>query len=134
MVVLDHIFPYLSTKKGGKAMKKQAHMETIPNTFRDRDYEVNIRFPEFTCLCPRTSQPDFAEMVITYVPGKLIVELKSLKLYLNSYRERGIFHEEAVNRILDDFVKAVKPRSVEVTGNFNVRGGIHTTVTAQYQE
>ncbi|MCX5850579.1 MAG: preQ(1) synthase [Deltaproteobacteria bacterium] len=113
-------------------MTKQAHMETIPNAFKDRDYEVNIRFPEFTCLCPRTSQPDFAEIIITYVPGKLIVELKSLKLYLNSYRERGIFHEEAVNRILDDFVKAVKPRRAEVTGNFNVRGGIHTTVTARH--
>lgn len=113
-------------------MKKQAHMETIPNAFKDRDYEVNIRFPEFTCLCPRTSQPDFAEMVITYVPDKLIVELKSFKLYLNSYRDRGIFHEEAVNRIIDDFVKVVKPRRVEVTGTFNVRGGIHTTVTARH--
>jgi 7-cyano-7-deazaguanine reductase len=107
-------------------------METIENNFRERDYEVDIRFPEFTCLCPKTGQPDFAEIIITYVPDKLLVELKSLKLYLNSYREKGIFHEEAVNRILDDFVTTVHPKNVEVTGKFNVRGGLHTTVTADY--
>jgi len=107
-------------------------LETIPNNYRTRDYEVNIRFPEFTCLCPRTGQPDFAEIVLRYVPGELLVELKSLKFYLNAYRTRGIFHEEAVNRILEDFVEAVKPKSAEVTGNFNVRGGIYTTVRAGY--
>jgi len=107
-------------------------METIENKFRERDYEVNIRFPEFTCLCPKTAQPDFAEITLCYVPDALLVELKSLKLYLNSYRDRGIFHEEAVNLILKDFVDKVCPKRLEVTGNFNVRGGIHTTVTARY--
>ncbi len=107
-------------------------LETIPNNYRERDYEVDIRFPEFTCLCPKTGQPDFAQVVIRYVPGDLLVELKSLKFYLNAYRTRGIFHEEAVNRILSDFVDTVKPKKAEVTGVFNVRGGIHTTVRAAY--
>ena len=107
-------------------------METVENKYRERDYEVDIRFPEFTCLCPMTSQPDFAEIIITYVPDERLVELKSLKLYLNSYREKGIFHEEAVNRILDDFVTAVRPKTVEVTGRFNVRGVLYTTVRADY--
>ena len=79
-----------------------------------------------------TAQPDFAEIVITYVPGEFLVELKSLKIYLNSYRDRGIFHEEAVNEILKDFVEKIHPQRVEVTGTFNVRGGIHTTVKAEY--
>ncbi len=107
-------------------------METIENRYRDRDYEISIRFPEFTCLCPMTSQPDFAEIVIRYVPGERLVELKSLKFYLNSFRSQGIFHEEAVNRIRDDFVEQVRPKKVEVVGNFNVRGGIYTTVKAVY--
>lgn len=107
-------------------------METIENAYRERDYEIDIRFPEFTCLCPKTSQPDFAEIIIIYVPGERLVELKSLKFYLNSYRDRGIFHEEAVNRILEDFVETVRPKRVEVTGKFNVRGGLYTTVKASY--
>jgi 7-cyano-7-deazaguanine reductase len=107
-------------------------METIENIYRKREYEVVIRFPEFTCLCPRTGQPDFAEILITYVPDAFLVELKSLKLYLNSYRDKGIFHEEAINTILDDLVKILQPRKVEVVGTFNVRGGIHTTVRAQH--
>ncbi|MBN2516643.1 MAG: NADPH-dependent 7-cyano-7-deazaguanine reductase QueF [Deltaproteobacteria bacterium] len=107
-------------------------METIENKYKERDYEVQIRFPEFTCLCPKTSQPDFAEIVITYVPDELLVELKALKFYLNSYRNEGIFHEEAVNRILNDFVETVRPRKVEIIGNFNVRGGLYTTVKATY--
>ena len=109
-------------------------METIGNNFRKRDYEVRIRFPEFTCLCPMTSQPDFAEIIIEYVPLERLVELKSLKIYLNAYRTEGIFHEEAVNRILDDFIAAVQPKRVLVTGNFNVRGGIYTTVKASYPQ
>ncbi len=107
-------------------------METIENRYRERDYEVCIRFPEFTCLCPKTSQPDFAEIIINYVPDELLVELKSLKFYLNSYRNEGIFHEEAVNRILNDFTEKVRPKKVEIIGNFNVRGGIYTTVKATY--
>ncbi len=109
-------------------------MEAIENRYKERDYEVNIRFPEFTCLCPMTAQPDFAEMVITYTPGGFLVELKSLKIYLNSYRDRGIFHEEAVNEVLKDFVERIHPKRVEVVGRFNVRGGIYTTVTATYPD
>lgn len=109
-------------------------METIENRYRDRDYDIHIRFPEFTCLCPMTSQPDFAEIVIHYVPGERLVELKSLKFYLNSFRDKGIFHEEAVNRIRDDFVEKVGPRRLEVIGRFNVRGGIHTTVRSAYPD
>jgi len=107
-------------------------METIENKYKKYDYEVDIRFPEFTCLCPMTSQPDFAEITIRYIPADLIVELKSLKLYLNAYRNQGIFHEEAVNRILQDFVAAVHPKRVDVVGKFNVRGGIYTTVSVSY--
>ncbi len=107
-------------------------METVPNLYADRDYDVHITCPEFTCLCPKTSQPDFAEVVINYTPGKFLVELKSLKLYLHAFRDRGIFHEEAVNVILDDFVSCVKPKWVEIIGKFNVRGGIYTTVRCCY--
>jgi len=109
-------------------------METIENHYRDRDYDIRIRFPEFTCLCPMTSQPDFAEIIIHYVPGEKLVELKSLKYYLNSFRDKGIFHEEAVNRIRDDFVEKVGPKKLEVIGRFNVRGGIYTTVRAAFPE
>ena len=107
-------------------------MQTIENKYRERDYEVKIRFPEFTCLCPITSQPDFAEIAINYVPNELLVELKALKFYLNSFRDKGIFHEEAVNKILNDFVEKIHPKKVEVTGNFNVRGGLHTMVRASH--
>jgi 7-cyano-7-deazaguanine reductase len=89
--------------------------------------------PEFTCICPRTGQPDFATIRIRYVPGDLCVELKSLKLYLWSFRQEGAFHEEVINRILDDLVRACRPRTMTVTGDFNVRGGIHTAVTAEYK-
>lgn len=107
-------------------------MEAIENKYREHDYEVTIRIPEFTCLCPMTAQPDFAEIIITYVPDEFLVELKSLKLYMHAYRDKGIFHEEAVNRILRDFVEKIHPKKVEVAGNFNVRGGIYTTVRAEY--
>ena len=107
-------------------------MKTIENRYKERDYEVNIRFPEFTCLCPMTSLPDFAEIIIDYVPNELLIELKSLKFYLNSFRNKGIFHEEAVNKILSDFVEKIHPKRVSVVGKFNVRGGIYTTVKAEY--
>ena len=113
-------------------MNAQPKLQRIDNKFRNRDYEVNIRFPEFTCLCPMTSQPDFAEIIINYVPGDFLVELRSMKLYLNSFRDKGIFHEEAVNRIMDDFLDSIKPKKVEITGNFHVRGGIYTTVKATH--
>ncbi len=109
-------------------------MKAIENTYRKRDYEVVIRSPEFTCLCPMTAQPDFAEILIRYVPDAFLVELKSLKIYLHSFRDRGIFHEEAVNTILDDFVEKIRPKKVEIVGSFNVRGGIQTTVKAKYPE
>ena len=108
-------------------------LETFKNSHPDRDYEVEMECPEFTCLCPKTGQPDFAEIEIRYIPNKLCVELKSLKLYLWSYRNEGAFHEKVINNILDDLVEVSSPRSMEVIGAFNVRGGIHTTVSASYQ-
>jgi len=115
-------------------MNRAAMLETVPNEYAARDYEVDIACPEFTAVCPRTGQPDFATIHIRYVPDKLLVELKSLKLYLFSYREQGIFHEHVTNRILDDFVAACQPRRCEVTGDFNVRGGIKTIVRAVYDQ
>ena len=105
-------------------------LETFPNPSPGRDYVIKFECPEFTCLCPRTGQPDFATIRVRYVPEALCVELKSFKLYLWSYRNEGAFHEAVVNKILDDLAKAVKPRFMEIEGDFFVRGGIHTTVTA----
>jgi 7-cyano-7-deazaguanine reductase len=107
-------------------------LETFPNPHPERDYEISMECPEFTCVCPRTGQPDFATIRIRYVPAELCVELKSLKLYLWSYRNEGAFHEAVTNQILDDLVRAIKPRSITVVGDFNVRGGIHTSVTVEY--
>jgi len=107
-------------------------LETFPNPRPERDYEIHMECPEFTCVCPRTGQPDFATIRICYLPGQLCVELKSLKLYLWSFRNEGAFHEAVVNQILDDLVRAIQPRSITVTGDFNVRGGIHTTVSATH--
>src|SRR5687767_10054308 len=107
-------------------------LETFPNPKPERDYVIRFECPEFTCLCPLTGQPDFASFVIEYTPAALCVELKSLKLYLWSYRNEGAFHEAVTNRILDDLVSAVKPRHAKVTGDFNVRGGIRTVVTAEH--
>jgi 7-cyano-7-deazaguanine reductase len=107
-------------------------LEAVPNPHPDRDYEVAMAVPEFTCLCPMTGQPDFATIRIRYVPDQHLVELKSLKLYMWSYRNEGAFHEDVTNRILDDLVAAVRPRWAEVTGDFNVRGGIKTEVRTAY--
>jgi len=107
-------------------------LETFPNPKPERGYEICFECGEFTCLCPRTGQPDFADLTITYVPDKLCLELKSLKLYLWSFRDEGAFHEAVVNRILDDLVGACSPRSMTVVGDFFIRGGIHTVVTAGY--
>ena len=104
----------------------------IPNPHPGRDYEVRCETPEFTCVCPMTGQPDFATVTITYVPDQSIVELKSLKLYLWSFRQEGVFHEDVTNRILDDLVAAIGPRRVTVHTDWLVRGGIHTTVEATY--
>lgn len=108
------------------------NLEIFPNPHPDRNYEIRMECPEFTCVCPRTGQPDFAVIRISYVPDKQCVELKSLKLYLWSYRSEGAFHEKVVNQILDDLVQAVRPRRMEIEGDFNVRGGIHTVVRVQY--
>jgi 7-cyano-7-deazaguanine reductase len=107
-------------------------IETFPNPRPERDYQSEIRCPEFTSVCPKTGQPDFGEILIRYVPGALCVELKSLKLYLQSYRNLGIFYEAATNRILDDLVAACRPRRMTVTGAFSARGGITTTVVAAH--
>ena len=107
-------------------------LEAVANPHPDRDYEVAMAVPEFTCLCPITGQPDFATIRIRYVPDQHLVELKSLKLYMWSYRDEGAFHEDVTNRILNDLVAAIRPRWAEVTGDFNVRGGIKTEVRAGY--
>ena len=107
-------------------------LETFPNPNPERDYEIRFDCPEFTCLCPKTGQPDFATIRIEYVPDVLCVELKSWKLYLWSYRDEGAFHEAVTNRILDDLVAAIKPRRLRVEGAFSVRGGITTTVVVEH--
>ncbi|MGH7395833.1 MAG: preQ(1) synthase [Candidatus Methylomirabilales bacterium] len=107
-------------------------LETFPNPNPERDYEIAFDCPEFTCLCPRTGQPDFATIRIRYVPDARCVELKSLKLYLWSYRNEGAFHEAVTNQILDDLAKACEPRRMTVVGDFYVRGGIHTVVTVSF--
>ena len=114
--------------------KPSKTLDTFPNPHPDRDYEIRFECPEFTCLCPKTGQPDFATIRIFYIPDRTCVELKSLKLYLWSYRNEGAFHEAVTNKIMDDLVKAVSPRFIEVEGDFFVRGGIHTVVKARYQK
>jgi len=109
-------------------------LETFPNPRPERDYEIAIRCPEFTSVCPKTGQPDFGEILIRYVPDRACVELKSLKLYLTGYRSRGIFYEAATNQILDDLVAACAPRRMTVTGAFTARGGITTTVIAEHHK
>jgi 7-cyano-7-deazaguanine reductase len=113
--------------------KPSKQLETFPNPQPARDYEISFECPEFTCLCPMTGQPDFATLRIRYVPDRLCVELKSLKLYLWSFRDEGHFHEAVTNRILDDLVRALRPRRMTVVGDFSVRGGIHTVVTASHE-
>jgi 7-cyano-7-deazaguanine reductase len=108
-------------------------LETFPNPKPGRDYTIEIVCPEFTSVCPKTGQPDFGTITFLYTPDKECVELKSLKLYLQRYRNQGIFYEAAVNRLLDDFVSACKPRRCKVTGAFTPRGGITTTVTCTHE-
>ena len=112
--------------------KPSKNLDTFPNPYPDRDYEIRFECPEFTCVCPKTGQPDFATIRITYIPDKLCVELKSLKLYLWSYRDEGAFHEKVTNQIMDDIVRAVKPRRMDIEGDFFVRGGIHTVVRVSF--
>jgi 7-cyano-7-deazaguanine reductase len=112
----------------------QKELQAFENPNPGRDYEIRMECPEFTCLCPMTSQPDFATIRVSYVPDQLCVELKSLKLYLWSYRSEGAFHEAVTNRILDDLVAAIKPRRITVEGDFMVRGGIHTVITVRHPD
>ncbi|MES9831525.1 MAG: preQ(1) synthase [Candidatus Thiodiazotropha sp. LLP2] len=108
-------------------------LETFDNPQQERDYTIRINIPEFTCLCPKTGQPDFAEMTLEYVPEKLCVELKALKMYIWSFRDQGAFHEAVTNEILADLVSVTQPRYMRLTAEFNVRGGIYTTVVADHR-
>src|SRR5574342_1332397 len=114
--------------------KPSKRLETFPNPEPRRDYRIHMEIPEFTCLCPRTGQPDFAHLTLDYVPDRTCVELKSLKLYIWSYRDQGAFHEAVTNRILDDLVQATRPRFMRLTARFYVRGGIFTTVVAEHRK
>ena len=109
-----------------------SQLETVPNQYPERDYTIQIVCPEFTSLCPKTGQPDFGTITFMYVPEKKCIELKSLKLYLQRYRNEGIFYEMVVNRLLNDFVAACQPRWLEVVGEFTPRGGLTTTVQCEY--
>lgn len=106
-------------------------LETFPNPARSTDYTIRMSLPEFTCLCPKTGQPDFATFELEYVPDVLCVELKSLKLYMWSFRDRGAFHEAVTNEIADDLARACSPNFLRLTGKFNVRGGIYTSVIVE---
>ena len=109
-------------------------LDTFTNPEPGRDYTISIKLPEFTCLCPVTGQPDFATLHIHYVPDQLCVELKSLKLYIWSYRNEGVFHEAVTNQILSDMVAAISPRYMKLTADFNVRGGVYTSVTTEHKK
>ena len=110
----------------------ETELETFGNPKPDRDYTIEINCPEFTSVCPKTGQPDFGTIHISYVPDQNCIELKSLKLYIGSFRQQGIYYEAVTNRILDDLVASCAPKHMTVVGNFNVRGGIGTTVTAEF--
>jgi len=112
---------------------KTPEIEVWENRYSDKEYTITLENPEFTCVCPKTGLPDFANITIQYKPVKFCIELKSLKIYLLFYRDVGIFHEHAVNKIMEDFVKACKPKWAYIKGEFNTRGGIYTTVNAEYK-
>jgi 7-cyano-7-deazaguanine reductase len=114
--------------------KPSRELEIFDNPRPERDYTIRIRMPEFTCLCPKTGQPDFATLHLEYVPETSCIELKSLKLYIWSFRDEGAFHEAVTNEILSDLVKACEPRFMRLTAEFNVRGGIYTTVVAEHKD
>jgi 7-cyano-7-deazaguanine reductase len=114
--------------------RPRKRLETFANPSRSRDYRVHIEIPEFTCLCPMTGQPDFAVLELDYVPDRLCIELKALKLYIWSFRSEGAFHEAVTNRIADDLARAIRPRFLRLTARFNVRGGIFTTVVAEHRK
>jgi 7-cyano-7-deazaguanine reductase len=123
----------MQSRSKGEAMSDfRRQLETFENQFPDRDYQIEIIAPEFTSVCPRTGQPDFGTMTITYTPNKKCVELKSLKFYLQAFRNQGIFYEHVTNTILDDLVAVMEPRWIKVEAEFNARGGMTETVTAKY--
>jgi 7-cyano-7-deazaguanine reductase len=115
------------------ATQPSRELELFPNPQPERDYTIRITIPEFTCLCPKTGQPDFATLLLEYIPDQQCVELKSLKMYVWSFRDEGAFHEAVTNEILDDLVNATAPRFMRLTAVFNVRGGIDTTVVAEHR-
>ncbi|MCM8770600.1 MAG: preQ(1) synthase [Candidatus Omnitrophica bacterium] len=112
---------------------KTPEIEAWENQYPDKIYTISLEIPEFTCICPKTGLPDFATIKIDYIPAKYCVELKSLKYYINFYRNLGIFHEHVINKILEDFVRACKPRWVKIMAEFNPRGGIKTTIIREYR-
>ncbi|HEX9397675.1 MAG TPA: preQ(1) synthase [Burkholderiales bacterium] len=114
--------------------RPSTQLETFANPAPERDYRIHMEMPEFTCVCPLTGQPDFATLVLDYVADRRCVELKSLKLYIWSFRNQGAFHEAVTNRILDDLVRATRPRYMRLEAKFNVRGGIHTSVVAEHRK
>jgi len=116
------------------ATRPSKQLDTFPNSNPERDYEISFEAPEFTCLCPMTGQPDFATIRIRYIPDELCVELKSLKLYLWSFRDEGTFHEAVTNRIANDLIASLDPRFIEVEGDFYIRGGIKTRVKVQHHK
>lgn len=124
----------VSQIKYGERAIAQGELITFPNPRIGRHYQIHISLPEFTCKCPFSGYPDFATIDLTYVPDEKIVELKALKLYINSYRDRYISHEEAVNQILDDFVAACAPKEVRIKGDFNPRGNVHTVIEVHHQK
>ncbi len=119
---------------GARLNRPAADLETFPNPHPEHDYTIRMEIPEFTCLCPKTGQPDFATLLLEYVPGPRCVELKSLKLYIWSFRDRGAFHEAVTNEILGHLAAATAPRFMRLTARFNVRGGIYTTVIAEHRD
>jgi 7-cyano-7-deazaguanine reductase len=114
--------------------KKLKLLEVFKNQYTDRDYTITHIAPEFTSLCPKTGQPDFGKITLEYIPDKLCVELKSLKIYFNSYRSDGIFYESVTNKILNDLVSVCKPRYMKITAEFNVRGGISSLIIAEFKK
>ncbi|PLS67950.1 MAG: NADPH-dependent 7-cyano-7-deazaguanine reductase QueF [Cyanobacteria bacterium M5B4] len=120
--------------KYGEIAIENVTLTTFPNPRPGREYEIHITLPEYTCKCPFSGYPDFATIYLTYVPNQLLVELKAIKLYINSYRDRFISHEEAINQILDDFVEAADPLRVHIKGDYNPRGNVHTIVEVKYHK
>lgn len=121
-------------EKPGILAIRENHLTPVENLYPHRDYQVEITLPEFTCLCPISGYPDFATIHVTYVPDQYIVELKSIKLYINRFRDEAHFHEAVVNQILDDLVEAIHPRWMRVVGDFNPRGNVKTVVTAEHKQ